>query len=83
MFTDFMIICTGTSRRHVLAIVDEIVYRAKQAGIRVLGVEGSKLAEWVLIDLGDTVVHVMRQAAREFYDLERFWAPSLTTHQTS
>ena len=82
-FTDMMVICTGTSRRHVMAIVDELVLRAKKAGVRILGVEGSKLAEWVLIDLGDVVVHVMRRAAREFYDLERFWAPNLAKQQSS
>ena len=73
-FTDFMIIVTGRSRRHVNAMVDEVVRTAKHAGERVLGVEGKASAEWVLVDLGDLVVHVMQTAARQFYDLERLWA---------
>ncbi len=72
-FTDFMVISTGTSRRHVNAIVDAVVVDAKHRGMRVLGIEGQKSAEWVLIDLGDVVVHVMQRDARDFYDLERLW----------
>ncbi|MCY3859887.1 MAG: ribosome silencing factor [Gammaproteobacteria bacterium] len=72
-FTDYMVISTGTSRRHVNAIVDAVVLNAKHQGTRVLGIEGQKAAEWVLIDLGDVVVHVMQRDARDFYDLERLW----------
>lgn len=82
-FTDLMIVCTGRSRRHVMAIVDEVVLRSKRAGVQILGVEGTRSAEWVLIDLGDVVIHVMRQEAREFYDLERFWAPDVSAQQTT
>ena len=72
-FTDYMVISTGTSRRHVNAIVDAVVLDAKHRGTQVLGVEGQKAAEWVLIDLGDVVVHVMQRDTRDFYDLERLW----------
>ena len=80
-FTDVMVITTGTSRRHVSAIVDAVVLSAKSTGLTVLGVEGEKTAEWVLIDLGDMVVNVMQRTARDFYALERFWATESTPQQ--
>ena len=80
-FTDFMVIATGSSRRHVSAIVDAVVFNLKHAGKTVLGVEGEKSAEWVLIDLGDVVVNVMQRTAREFYALERFWGNETTRQQ--
>ncbi|MEM7080181.1 MAG: ribosome silencing factor [Pseudomonadota bacterium] len=72
--TDYMVLASGTSNRHVKALVDEVIDAAKQADEKVVGVEGRETHEWVLIDLGDVVVHVMQQQAREFYDLERLWA---------
>jgi ribosome-associated protein len=70
---DFLIIASGTSTRHVKSIADEVVKYAKQAGMMPLGVEGQREAEWVLVDLGDIVVHVMLPRIREFYGLERLW----------
>jgi len=71
--TDLMIIVSGTSNRHVKSIANNIVSEAKDAGVRPLGVEGEMQAEWVLVDLGDIVVHVMQPHVREFYDLEKLW----------
>ena len=73
--TDFMVIASGTSSRHVKALVEQVVEMAKGRGQAILGVEGRETGEWVLLDLGDVVVHVMQTATREFYDLERLWRP--------
>lgn len=70
---DTLIIVSGTSNRHVKSMVDHVVDAAKSAGFRPLGIEGKDGSEWVLVDFGDTVVHAMLPATREFYDLERLW----------
>ena len=72
--TDFMIVATGKSGRQVKALTDSVVINAKAAGYVVKGVEGSDTAEWVLIDLGDVICHVMLPKLREFYGLERLWS---------
>lgn len=72
--TDLMLIASGTSTRHVAAIAENVVAKAKAAGLGPLGVEGGDNADWVLVDLGDVVVHVMMPEARVLYDLERLWA---------
>jgi len=72
-FTDFFVITTGTNRRQVQAISDEVVEQLKRAGTRAARVEGYQTAEWILIDYGDFVVHVFDEKARRFYDLERLW----------
>lgn len=71
--TDAMIICSGTSNRHVQALAQNVVTEAKKLGYKVLGVEGTQEGEWILIDLGDVIVHVMQVATREFYNLEKLW----------
>lgn len=71
--TDLIVITSGTSSRHVKSIADEVVKAAKQAGLPPIGVEGQREAEWVLVDLGDIIVHVMLPRTREFYGLERLW----------
>lgn len=72
--TDVMVIVSGTSTRHVKALADNVTLKAKANGFPALGVEGEQGAEWVLIDLGDVVVHVMIPAIREFYALEKLWS---------
>lgn len=72
--TDRMVIASGTSTRHVKSLADNVTRRTKEAGFRALGVEGEQAAEWVLVDLGDVVVHVMMPAIREFYGLEKLWS---------
>ncbi|MDN6179648.1 MAG: ribosome silencing factor [Halomonas subglaciescola] len=72
--TDVMLIASGTSTRHVAAIAQNVVEKAKAQGLHPHGVEGGGNADWVLVDLGDIIVHVMLPEARELYDLERLWA---------
>jgi len=76
-FTDFMVVASGTSGRHVRSMADRVVEKARESGVRALGVEGSNAAEWVLIDLGDVVVHVMQPTIRGFYSLEKLWSTDL------
>ncbi|WP_158753663.1 ribosome silencing factor [Dyella sp. S184] len=70
---DLLVIASGTSARHVKSIADEVSKFAKKAGVMPLGVEGELEGEWVLVDLGDVIVHVMLPRIREFYGLERLW----------
>lgn len=70
---DLLVIASGTSARHVKSIADEVSKFAKKAGVMPLGVEGEQEGEWVLVDLGDVIVHVMLPRIREFYGLERLW----------
>ena len=70
---DFLVIASGTSSRHVKSLADNVVMRAKTQSNRPLCMEGQTAGEWVLVDFGDVVVHVMQPATRSFYDLERLW----------
>ena len=71
--TDRMIIASGTSKRHVMSIGQHVQEQVKASGVLPMGIEGLEVGEWVLVDLGDVVVHVMMPDARSFYDLERLW----------
>lgn len=70
---DAIVIASGTSTRHVKALADNVADEARKAGFRPIGIEGERDAEWILIDLGYVVVHVMLPTARKFYDLESLW----------
>ena len=72
--TDWMIVASGTSGRHVKALVDNVAEKAKAAGHRPSGIEGESGGEWVLLDLQDVLVHVMLPKIREFYNLEKLWS---------
>ncbi|MCL2897460.1 ribosome silencing factor [Brenneria tiliae] len=71
--TDYMIICTGTSTRHVASIADHVVQASRAAGLIPFGVEGENVADWVVVDLGEVMVHVMQEESRQLYELEKLW----------
>jgi ribosome-associated protein len=72
--TDYMIVASGTSNRHVKALADTVAEKSRKAGHRPLGIEGEGGSEWVLLDLQDVLVHVMLPRVREFYNLEKLWS---------
>ena len=71
--TDYMIVASGTSNRHVKALADAVAEKAREADHRPAGIEGEDGSEWVLLDLQDVLVHVMLPRVREFYNLEKLW----------
>ena len=73
-FTDYMIVVTGTSDRHLKSLCDYVVEKAKEAGFKPLGIEGDLGSDWVLLDLADIIVHAMTSEARGFYQLEKLWS---------
>ena len=70
---DHMIVASGSSNRQVKSLANSVVVDAKEAGYKLIGVEGDDTAEWVLVDFGDIIVHIMLPTTREFYDIERLW----------
>jgi len=72
--TDYMVIATGRSSTHVKALANEVVEKVEEAGGKIVGVEGKVQSEWVLVDAGDVVVHVMVAPVRALYNLEDLWA---------
>jgi len=75
--TDVMVIASGTSARQVRAQSERVIEKAKLAGVTPLGREGEVEAEWVLVDLGDVVVHLMQPEIRDFYHLEKLWSTAI------
>ena len=76
-FTDYMIFASGNSTRHVSAIAESVIEAAKAAGEPALGIEGEDVGEWVLVDLGDVIVHIMLPDVRLYYELEKLWGEEL------
>jgi len=80
---DHMIVASGSSHRHVGSLADRMIERLKKAGVVMVGVEGRRQADWVLLDVGEVIVHLFRPEVREFYNLEKMWAvpiPEQVTH---
>ena len=74
VMADYMVVATGTSSRQVAAMAEHIEFKLKQNKVDVLGLEGLRQADWVLIDANDVIVHLFRPEVREFYGLERMWS---------
>ncbi|OGT26769.1 MAG: ribosome silencing factor [Gammaproteobacteria bacterium RIFCSPLOWO2_02_FULL_42_14] len=70
---DCMMICTATSTRHAKTLADKLIQAIKQSGRSTIGVEGEQAGEWVLIDLGDVLVHIMLEKQREYYQIDKLW----------
>ena len=71
---DTLVVASGSSNRQVKALANNVIEDCKKAGFQPIGVEGMDTGEWVLVDLGDIVVHMMQPTTREFYDLEKLWS---------
>lgn len=71
--TDFMVLCTGNSKRHVSSIAEHVADEARAANVNTLGMEGENEGEWVVLDLGDVMLHIMQEEQRQLYQLEKLW----------
>ena len=80
---DTMVVTSGRSNRHVGSVADNVVQELKKAGLKDIRVEGQPHCEWVLIDTGDVIVHVFRPEVRDFYGLEKMWAPGRAGRKAS
>lgn len=75
--TDFMVIASGTSNRHLAAMSDKVIEGLKDCNVSGIKIEGQGGDEWLLVDAGDVIIHLMSSEARAFYDLESLWDPDL------
>jgi ribosome-associated protein len=73
-FTDYMVVVTGTSNRHLMSLCEHVAMKAEENGVQPLGLEGGPSADWVLLDLGDVIVQAMTSEARNHYQLEKLWS---------
>ena len=72
--TDYMIICTGTSNRHLMSVADNLVDDCREPGLQPLDIEGQGVSDWIVVDLGEAMVHVMQEDSRRMYELEKLWS---------
>ncbi|CAA2928969.1 ribosome silencing factor [Arsenophonus endosymbiont of Bemisia tabaci] len=72
--SDCMIICTGTSNRHLTSVSDKLIEAYRKTKIIPLGVEGQGVSDWIVVDLGDAIVHIMQEDSRRMYQLEKLWS---------
>ncbi|MFV9997888.1 MAG: ribosome silencing factor [Arsenophonus endosymbiont of Dermacentor nuttalli] len=72
--TDCMIICTGTSNRHLASVSNKLIEACRKTGITPLGVEGQGVSDWIVFDLGDVIIHIMQEDSRRMYELEKLWS---------
>ncbi|WP_084616252.1 ribosome silencing factor [Xenorhabdus szentirmaii] len=72
--TDCMVICTGTSSRHLMSVADNLIDDCREVGIMPLGVEGQGISDWIVVDLGEIMIHVMQEDSRRMYELEKLWS---------
>lgn len=72
--TDQMIICTGTSSRHLTSVADRLIDACRKNGLLPLGVEGQGVSDWIVVDLGEAIVHIMQDESRRMYELEKLWS---------
>ncbi|MEQ1531330.1 MAG: ribosome silencing factor [Methylococcales bacterium] len=77
-FTDYMVVVTGTSDRHLKSLCENVIEKVKANGVTPLGLEGGLGSDWVLLDLADVIVHAMTAQAREHYQLEKLWSVDQT-----
>ena len=82
-FADYMVIANGRSSRQVGAMADHLKDRIKDAGFGIAKIEGKANGDWVLVDAGDVIVHLFRPEVRDFYNLEKMWAPNIPAEMTS
>lgn len=81
--TDYMVIASGASQRHVSAMAENLREQIKQSGIKDVSVEGQAQCDWVLIDGGDIIIHLFRPEVREFYNIEKMWGVPLPQRTNS